>query len=759
MVSGEIASLPPIDSIWDKGREAVPPVYCLLSTILMDISSFDIQLLGDHLLLLLLPLAALGGYLLYKRTNPPASSRLRKTLGIIRTATLCILIVLLTEPILSLTFRETKLPQTVLLIDTSESMGLKDASGDRLETLLSILKGPVVEDLRSRSDMKLFTFANRVDALGTTPFDSIRTDGRGTDIAKALNLQQMEEPTRAIILLSDGGHNLGQDPVKTADRIQVPVYTLGIGSPEEQKDIKIDKISYRDFSYTGKELPIVVTVGGSGYKDLEVPVTVSEDGVLLREKSIKLTGDGMEQTVELKIKPKKPGLHRYTVGLSLLDSEISFENNASEIAVEVLKSKIKILLIAGEPSFDLAFLKRFLQNDESLDLYVLVLKNQRDFYRGGFPKSTGEMAAFDLAILLDVPREALKGERETLLWDFVRSGKGILFVGGHRTLDRDFLQSPLNALLPVVAYASSPSFQEGKFHLEITPAGSNHAVTRFSDDPEENDEIWRDLPPLLGWNNNSGLRPKATALAVHPSLKIPIIAVGEYGLGKTCLISASSLWRFDFMMWGIGVTNAPLQRLYGNAVRWLMAKNSSRRVRVETDRLIYTGGEEVTFSAHVYDEALQPQVGAEVQVEIEGPKSQLIDLPGTFPGTFNQDQDGVYRRVISGLGPGNYQFKATASTPTGTIGEDSGEFTVDRYSLEFQSTRMNKELLEGVAYASGGKFYTRENFDEIKTDLQLKERHKERKAEGRLYRRPYLLILLIALLTIEWSIRRRKGMV
>ena len=79
--------------------------------------------------------------------------------------------------------------------------------------------------------------------------------------------------------------------------------------------------------------------------------------------------------------PATVGTHILTVHIPPLKGEFNQRNNFASASVDVLKGEYSVLLVAGEPSPDVAFLRRNIEADEDFSLEVLVQKNGDDFYK------------------------------------------------------------------------------------------------------------------------------------------------------------------------------------------------------------------------------------------------------------------------------------------------------------------------------------------------------------------------------------------
>ena len=136
----------------------------------------------------------------------------RYLLGI-RAAALILLIGLLMQPILALTLHTQRLPLIALLIDDSESMQIADGTAARFEIASAVLDHPALQALGDRARVSKFRFSDVLAPMreGEEPTWA----GRATDLAGALDgvrAQTMGEGLAAVVLISDGGQNLGGRP-------------------------------------------------------------------------------------------------------------------------------------------------------------------------------------------------------------------------------------------------------------------------------------------------------------------------------------------------------------------------------------------------------------------------------------------------------------------------------------------------------------------------------------------------------------------
>ncbi|MCK4590746.1 MAG: hypothetical protein KAT86_03255 [Candidatus Latescibacteria bacterium] len=704
--------------------------------------------------LLLLPILVALAWFFYRRTNPPISRRLRRFLFALRAAALCLLTFLLFEPMLTFTSTVTEKPTVALLVDRSQSMSLTDSQGNRQKQLVALLASSTLDSLAQCSRLKIFAFADDFTDFDLVSTDSLFLTGQGTDIGSALEeLERKFEPEElsGLILLSDGANNLGKDPLSVAKRMKVPIFTVGIGSPQSERDIRLSGLLFPPVAYTGDRLPLEVTIQSWGYTGVRATVILSEKGEKLAQQYVTLTGEGREQQVGFELPVEKPGLHHYQVSIPVGEGELSPKNNRQRFKVKILDSRIRVLLVAGGPSPDFAFLRKTLERGKDVEVHPLVIKKANQFYQGKFPASGKDLREFKLVILLDLPRSVIRGRPERLLSEFVRQGGGLLVIGGEDGF-RGYKKSPLANVLPV-ALRSGVFFRSGEFQLELSAPGERHPVTILSEDPMESQRMWVELPPLAGVNRLEAVRPEAILLAYYEDPTgtfLPLVVVGSYGKGRVMVAPFCGFWRWDLVMWGIVKTNRASDKFWQNTVAWLTVPRDLSPVQVSTDKKVYRSGEKVNLQVQLYDPLASPLSEANVIVTLsrQGIKQRQLQLKDCG--------DGMYRSQLSKLVPGTYQAEVIAWKGNEKVGQGRGEFTVDQYSLEFQQTQANYELLKRMAYHSGGRFCRVEEFSRLLGQLDLKKQRRSHTRSVRLYSYPWILALVLGLIATEWTVRRKR---
>ncbi|MBD3289745.1 hypothetical protein GF337_13140 [candidate division KSB1 bacterium] len=722
--------------------------------------NFQLEMVGSIILFIALVAAFIAyTFFMYRRTNPPVSGTLRKFLVFMRGLVFLIIIFILFEPLLSLTWTNVRKPIIAVLTDTSASMDLTDAKGKRSEQARSLLQKSFLNKNGNDRITEFYKFSDDLSPLDS-PADSLQFTADGTDISAALqqlNERMDEKYLAGVVLVTDGIFNIGENPARYAEDMDVPIYPVGIGDPQEQKDIVISRVLTNQVTYANNRVPVDITVKATGFKDRKVPLQLLKDGKVLDTQYIELTDDALETKARMHYVPVTPGNQKYSLQIPMLAGELTARNNTKNFYTKVLKDKMKILVISGSPSYDLAFAKRNLKSDENVETTYFTLKNRNAFYEGQFPSNADQLKIYDAIILIDFPRRNFPAYVINQVADYMKEGNKSLMVIGSQELHYPALE-PLSGYLPIQLRVFPINEQLVSFQL--TPNGLQHPLMRLSENEIENQTLWRDLPPIYyTFRRVDPVSGSETLLEVDKQRtlirgaaeSLPLIVARKMNQQKSLFLTGYGIWRWDFLMTGIGNESKSFSKFLSNCVRWLVTREDSKLVRIHPDKEIYRSGEKVTFTAEVYYEDYRPRDGATVKVRISG-KSNVDEVELSNIG------NGKYEGEFQVLEGGDYRYEGQAFANDQLLGEDSGRFSMEEFSLEFLETKMNEALLQQIAYKSGGTYFTPANIEDLKAELNFQQRSTELTRQWELWNKLVLLILIIVLLSIEWFIRKKKGM-
>jgi hypothetical protein len=688
----------------------------------------------------------------YRYTLPPVSRTRRSLLWALRGVALLLLILLLFEPVLNYIRRSLKPPIIALLVDRSASMNVTDGTRSRADDLRMLVASSPLRSLGGRSTLRAFAFADtttevKLDSLKTMPLTGVGTDlsGNWERAEKVLATENLA----AIVLLSDGAYNLGENPARAAAASPVPIYAIGLGDTTEHTDAVISEMLTNDVTYSGSKVPLDVHVRAHGLSGKTGVVHLYGGGATeITRQNIQFAGDDAELSVSLSFQAGEPGDMRVTAALDSVPGESRVDNNRRSVIVKVLERKSRVLLFAGAPSPDLTVLRQTLQADTTIEVRSFVEIGGGRLAQGIAYPAAEDIGNANLIVLVDAPT----GNTPQSLLDQISSVVSdrripFLFLAGPHVVGPRL--SALSSVLPV--HSSKQSLTEEV--VTCRAAASHAALSGRSPLPAE----WSDLPPVFGGAGNFTADPSAQVVvkisreALGVNEDEPGLVLWETGQrrGAAFLCWGTSRWKLQLA--GTQAASAFYDELTTRIRAWLIAPAEEQRVKIRATKKLYTGGERVHFVAQVYGADLSPRDDASIELKaVSGTRSEAVPMLGRGNGRYEGD--------LSPWAEGDYHFSGAAVAGKDTLGSDRGMFTVEAFNVELIDTRARFDVLRQVTEASKGAFVPVSKADSLLSSLKFAPKSVSTHEEVSLWNRASMIWLIILLLAAEWIIRKRSGM-
>lgn len=641
---------------------------------------------------------------------------------------LTVLLLLLTEPLIKTTATVYEKPLVAVLADNSQSMLMSANGKTETEMLREVMKALPAE-LADKADLKLFALADGIKVWSdSSAFDGSITDLSGSFDQLASGFSGMN--LAAVVLLSDGLFNRGDDPLNAVRRLKSPVYCVPFGDTMKRNDIVLSKIKHNRTAYIGNDFPIELGVDVNGFKGRNIKITVSEDESVLSALSVSPKSNRQYFSIPLMLRAQKKGLHAYTVKIESLPGEFSVLNNTRTIYIEVLDSKQKILFLARGPHPDIAAMRQIL---ESAEVYETVFANADDF-RGGFD-------GYSLVVLHRLPDAASRNKP----WfnNLAASQVPRLVIAGDNISSAEF-----NQLQQVMVYAPSRANPN-----EVAPI-LNKDFRLFNTEtswPEMMNE-WSPLSvPFGSWNLTNGSEALFRQKIGSVSTADPLVAFGEPNGIRMGVIAGEGFWRWRLSEYAASGKNDVFRSLVSKIFQFLSAKKDTRPFFVSSKQ-IFQQGEDLLFDASLVNESGERVVDAEIKMLITSSSGK------SYPFFFSPASIG-YRLNAGRLPSGKYAWQATVK-----LGEkvyvDKGSFSISDLNLESMNLTADHGLLDAVSAASGGKILKRDA-KEIARELiksnKLVSVAREEKSVKDLIDLKWLFFLMLACFSLEWFLRRYSG--
>lgn len=652
-------------------------------------------------------------------------------------------------------------PSLAVLIDTSQSMNQMGLEGkSRLDDVRNLLlegQTPLLRTLAGKFNVQLYSLGESLRSLDAKELRGLKAEGKGGSLNEVLG--KLKGRNALAILLSDG--NLRQEEEISSD---LPLFVFPVGDPKGYRDVLIKSVKAPAIAFRGKEVPIEITVKSYGYPGLNIPVALKEGNRVLAAQNVRLRESSAEAALSFSFTPEKVGQHTLQISVPIQAGESITANNSASLSVNVLRDKIRVLMISGNPSMNYRFMRAALKNDPSIDLLsFVILRTPTNILNVPiqeqslipFPVETlftKELSSFDLLIFdnlpfhLYSPPDYLNNIRE-----FIRQGGGFAMIGGQNLLDGGrYAGTPLEEVLPIRVTGRDNYRRDSLYEAKLSRPGLTHPITQLSLTEAENLILWKEMPALDGMNLVQPRSYKNVLLESADGTSRPILTIGQYGKGRVSVLATDSFWRWDMGMVSKGKGNWAFLRLIERMVRWLTKDPTLDPVQIEFTEIPTGPSRELEVKIRVKEEGSGSHARDPLSLSVFNPDGVKIGSQlkgsgssGEYVGSFLPEKEGTYR--------------VRAETPVG-IAEES--IVVAGHAGDLDAYP-DHDKLRKIAASSGGKWVGKSD-DLLKEIEAFAAKSQNRIIEERrvpLWGKVYVLILIIVLLGTEWYLRRKWGMV
>lgn len=633
----------------------------------------------------------------------------------------------LLEPMVRILLREVRRPVVVVLHDGSSSL-LAAHAGDRPTTYAAELR-KLEQRLADRYDVRAFTYgASLADGL------SYEQQGPQTDIDQALREAYDRiggADLGAVIIDGDGIYNRGRDPRSAADALGVPVFTIALGDTTVRPDLLVRNVEHNKIGYLGNELPILVRVEGRRLHGVATRISILLSGKEVAGKDVVLNGRSAFIEVPFTIMPERAGMQRYSAVVRQVTGEATEANNRMDVLIDVLDDRQKVLLFGAAPHPDLGAMRQALDGLEGYG-------HELAFADG----PAVDPAGYDLVVLHGLPSSRFPIQAFLQKADAARVP--ICYIIGPGTDLSAF--NARSAGLQVSAARGSATDAQARI---------NPAFTHFNLEPELVRAIER-FPPLQVPFGQFDAGRSAVILAYQRigavATHYPLISFVQQEERRDAVICGEGIWRWRMNDLQQNGDHARLDRLIHKLVQFLALKVNKERFRVEHAPR-FADNEPVVFSAELYNATFEPVTTAEINIVLK-------DATGRdYPYSFSPSGNG-YRAEAGRLPAGTYKWNARTALD-GTAYTAQGEVYVEELVAERLTTVADHALWRDIAVRTGGIMVQPDAIltiaDELGERKDLVSRSYAHPAFSDLIGIRWLFVVIVALLAVEWVIRRRSG--
>ncbi len=621
-----------------------------------------------------------------------------------------------------------------------------------------------------------------------------------------------------VAVLSDGAQRakIAEDAVSPQDAAlrlrdaERKIFAVPFGSDDASataRDVAVLDLRANDHVFLGNELTVSGRVRLLGCAGLKVPLTLSlekEPGKMetVARTTIEPTNADATFPYQFTCKPETPGEWKLSVAADVQRGELVETNNELGAFVEAIDRGVDALYIEGTRRYEQNFLRAALNSASDVRVRYwrppttsMIAKSPdmteaemvADYARSRKPldKTFFSEGKYAVYILGDVDATAFQPNELKALLKLVQDGAGLIVLAGERSLSLGgYADTPLANALPVQTSAadrlpldvdltamdaneeeSRRMRFDGAFRALPAPSqGRDNYVVQLNLDPQKNKETWLGMPDLTSVYRLGRLKPDARVLlnafpvgsTGTPDEKaepLPLLVAQRYGEGRVVALATDSTWR-----WRMRGKEEEHAKFWRQLLLWSAKFDEllEGELAVEMDRSRFATDESVEFRALYRPKPDEDATGFKVRATIVAPDGsrEPVDM---------SDENGVWKGVDKNTGePGDYLVEAELLSPTGSVLQTArARFLVFERNIELERPEGNRATLENLATTTGGKTIEPKEFAAF-VDETLRSRETfvdVREVKKSLYDVWPVFWAFVALMTLDWILRKRWGMV
>jgi uncharacterized membrane protein len=419
--------------------------------------------------------------------------------------------------------------------------------------------------------------------------------------------------------------------------------------------------------------------------------------------------------------------------------------------------------LALDPGLEIDFVVRKGRDDAGADTFLVQAAADRaPALAMGFPDSQESLYSYDALIIANVEGDFFTGGQLELAAEFVAGrGGGLLVLGGRSFAQRSLIGTPLEPVLPLELSERGSGLTAAAFNVDrlasqnaiaLTPEGEVHPVMRIGSPGADTLQLWSAMPALAGTAALGGPRPGAVVLAVTttPSgAAHPLVAVQRYGRGRAMIFAGEASWRWRMLQ---PADNRTYEYFWRQAVRWVAVPAPDQVTVTVPDST--EPGDSVEVGVDVRDAAFAPAFDATVDATLSMPGGEARPLT-------LRPEPGAAGRFVSAFRPageGLYRLRVEARQDAQLLGSSTRWFYVGGGDREFADPRLDEGFLRRVAAESGGRYVRNEDASQLDAWLESAVPQTVEPEVRELWHHPWSFVVLVALLSAEWILRRRWGL-
>ncbi|MGE6352860.1 hypothetical protein ACQKCJ_03165 [Flavobacterium sp. NPDC079362] len=671
----------------------------------------------NTILLLLLSLVIAGGlsYFQYffKAKN---KSNVIWFLAFLRFLAIFGLLVLLINPIMTKNSLQITKTPLAIAVDNSSSIEVLKSDKKVAELYQKLISNPA---LKEKFEIQSYQF----DA-DFKPSDKFDFKGKQTNLDEvAKNLKSINKnlifPT---VIITDGNQTTGNDYVYRFDPAN-KVYPLVVGDTTTFLDLKINQLNVNKYAFHKNKFPVEVFLQYSGDKNVNADFTITQGNNVVAKEKVSFSASKKTAALNLLLPADKVGLQIFKASISSGSKEKNSYNNVKNFAVEIIDQKSTIAIVSSINHPDIAALKRSIEVNAQRK--VILAK----------PNDINQLQEASVLVLYQ-PNSSFKA-----IFDNNKlAGTNTFIITGTST-DFNFLNQQQNSLV------FKMSNQREDYLCEFQSQFNLFAIDNIG---------FENFPPLQNLfgtiTTNGNVSVLLSSKIRNVATNAPLLAFTENQGKRTSFLLGENSWKWRLQS---HVDNQSFEKydIFIDKIIQYLVSTTSKKSLVVTHESFYNSGEAIVINAQYFNKNYEFDEKARLTIAVTNAETKQAKNYDLLKG------NNSFSVNLDGLSTGKYNF-TVKELNTNTL--YSSHFEILDFDIEKQFVNPDVLKLKQLALQTNGKAFFEDQADDLIQQLlenkEYKSIEKNVSTKTPLIDWVWLLILIAAVLTTEWFVRKYNGM-
>lgn len=659
-----------------------------------------------------------AGILYYKdKHNVNRTKSLLLLLFSFRFLSVSLIAILLLDIFIKHTTYEDEKPIIIFAQDNSSSiLSNKDSNYIKSNYINDI--DNLLENISEKYEVKKYIFDSETDINKTIDFK-----GKETNISKLFSDIENNYANRnvgSIIIASDGIYNKGSNPIYIKQNSNINCIALGDTTP--QKDVWIQNIVHNQVAYLGNTFPVEVTINATDLNQKKINVAINKDGKTIKSETITINTKSFTKTINFALEAEKSGVQKYSIVISKLNEDINPANNSQSFLIDIIDNRDKILILASSPHPDISALQQCINNSQTYEVEIE--------YISSFNKP---LKPYSLVIF-----HQIQSLPNSIINDLKNNSISYWLIG-------NIAPSPL---------IISETKNSGNRFNDVEPyLQENFVLFNLSDELKK---FIREFPAVK-CNFGNVKAPNGSSSLLNQKIgsintESPLFYFNEVNSVKNAIFNGDGIWKWRLRDFGQNENHLLFNELILKTVQYLSVKADKSFFRVYSKKIV-NENEDLDFTAEVYNQSYELITEPDVTINLKDENNKQ------YAYTFSK-KEKIYKLNAGKLSPGEYTYVANVK-----IGDKSytknGAISIREMVAEKINTVANHQLLYQLAKENRGNLYYPDQLAELQksilSDSTIKTITYSQKTLNDLINLKWIFFIILALLSMEWFLRKQNG--